>query len=228
MAHWLIILTWIFATEPVLTKNDLLGKINPVQDDRFIKPKDQYTAGSARAQYLRKETYSAFVNMTEAARKDGISLVIVSATRTFTMQKNIWEGKWERESAITSPVDRAKKILLYSSMPGTSRHHWGTDIDLNALNNGYFDTGEGKKVYDWLQKYAHQFGFCQTYTNKTSTGRTGYEEEKWHWSYMPISRVYSKQYQEKITAEDVRGFLGDEVVNQLPIINEYVGGVACK
>ncbi|MBK8672515.1 MAG: D-alanyl-D-alanine carboxypeptidase family protein [Bacteroidetes bacterium] len=30
-------------------------------------------------------------------------------------------------------------------MPGSSRHHWGTEVDINALSNAYFSTGEGKK-----------------------------------------------------------------------------------
>ncbi|NJK84501.1 MAG: M15 family metallopeptidase [Saprospiraceae bacterium] len=44
-----------------------------------------------------------------------------------------------------NPQERALKILKYSSMPGTSRHHWGTDIDLNSFSNSYFEQGEGKK-----------------------------------------------------------------------------------
>jgi len=227
MILWLVLGVWLWSTPPVLSKNDLLGKIDPTQDTRFVKPDNQYTLGSARSQYIQKETYAAFIKMAEAAKKDGVTLVIVSATRTFAMQKTIWEGKWEKEKAIVNPVARAKKILLYSSMPGTSRHHWGTDIDLNALNNAYFMSGEGKKVFDWLHQHADTFGFCQTYTSKEGGTRTGYEEEKWHWSYMPLSRMYLQEYKAKIKAEDIQGFLGDHVVGQLPILTEFVGGIAC-
>ncbi len=64
-------------------------------------------------------------------------------------------------------------------MPG-ARHHWGTDFDLNALNNAYFNTKDGKRIYDWLTQHAAEFGFCQPYTAKGGPdGRPiGYEEEK--------------------------------------------------
>ena len=55
----------------------------------------------------------------------------------------------------------AKTILLYSSMPTTSRHHWGTDMDINSLENSYFASGQGLKEYTWLKKNAAKFGFCQ-------------------------------------------------------------------
>ena len=31
-------------------------------------------------------------------------------------------------------------------MPGTSRHHWGTDIDFNSVDPAYFKTATGIKV----------------------------------------------------------------------------------
>jgi LAS superfamily LD-carboxypeptidase LdcB len=112
-------------------------------------------------------------------------------------------------------------------MPGTSRHHWGTDIDLNSLENSYFEVGEGLKVYQWLLQHAHEFGFCQPYTSK-ATGRTGYEEEKWHWSYTPLSVPLLQQYMNTITLEDISGFQGSETAAQLDVINTYVAGVHCK
>jgi zinc D-Ala-D-Ala carboxypeptidase len=54
--------------------------------------------------------------------------------------------------------------MQYSSMPGTSRHHWGTDVDLYALDDIYFTYGDGKIVYDWLLANAANYGFCQPYT----------------------------------------------------------------
>jgi len=228
MANWLILLTFLWSTEPTLSKADLLGKIDPEKDTRFVKPDDKYTKGSARSQYLRKETYEAFQKMQKAAQKEGVSLFIVSATRTFSMQKAIWERKWNLpENAHLEGKARARQILLYSSMPGTSRHHWGTDIDLNDLSNAYFTHGNGLKEYEWLKTHAHKFGFCQTYTNKSLLNRKGYEEEKWHWSYLPLAKTYLTEYLKQISAADITGFQGDTVVSKLPILEEYVQGVAC-
>lgn len=208
-------------------KNYLLGKFNPHQDARFVQLDDQYTGGSAKGAYLRKETYEAFIRMAEAAKADGVNLVIISATRNYFQQKAIWERKWMAEASIKNEADRAKKILLFSSMPGTSRHHWGTDMDLNDLNNEYFDSGEGLKIYEWLNAHAHEYGFCQPYTSKVN-GRTGYEEERWHWSYTPLSIPFLEAYKNTIKLTDIKDFLGSDTATRLDVINNYVDGVACK
>lgn len=208
-------------------KNYLLGKFNPHQDARFVQLADQYTGGSAKGAYLRKETYEAFIHMAEAAKADGVNLIIISATRNYFQQKAIWERKWMAEASIKNEADRAKKILLFSSMPGTSRHHWGTDMDLNDLNNEYFDSGEGLKIYEWLKAHAHEYGFCQPYTSKEN-GRTGYEEERWHWSYTPLSVPFLEAYKTTIKLNDIKDFLGSDTAPKLDVIVNYVDGVACK
>lgn len=208
-------------------KNYLLGKFNPYQDARFVQLADQYTGGSAKGAYLRKETYEAFIRMAEAAKADGVNLIIISATRNYFQQKAIWERKWMAEASIKNEADRAKKILLFSSMPGTSRHHWGTDMDLNDLNNEYFDSGEGLKIYEWLKAHAHEYGFCQPYTSKVN-GRTGYEEERWHWSYTPLSIPLLEAYKNTIKLTDIKDFLGSDTATKLDVIVSYVDGVACK
>ena len=76
-------------------------------------------------------------------------------------------------------------------MPGTSRHHWGTDFDINQLNNTYYTKGEGLIIYQWLKKNANKYGFAQPYTEQRTEG---YKEEKWHWSYLPLAKIYLKEW----------------------------------
>lgn len=220
-----LVTSFLFAQD--VDKNYLLGKFNQNQDERFVQIADQHLGGSAKGAYLRKETYEAFVRMAEAAKADGVNLIIISATRNYFQQKAIWERKWTNDTESKTPVDRAKKILLYSSMPGSSRHHWGTDVDLNNLNNEYFDSGDGLKIYSWLKAHAHEYGFCQPYTAKTD-GRTGYEEERWHWSYTPLSIPFLEAYKKTVTLADIKDFLGSETAAQIDIITNYVDGVSCK
>lgn len=216
-------------------KDYLLGKFDPATHVRFVKLQDEHTRGSARGAYLRKETYEAFIKMSKAAREEGIELVIISATRNFEAQKRIWENKWNGKvpvegkdlTTVKDPNERARLILLYSSMPATSRHHWGTDMDLNSLENSFFESGDGLKTYQWLTTHAAEYGFCQPYTSKIN-GRTGYEEEKWHWSYLPLSGEFLKLYKTKIKYTDIKGFTGSEVAKPLQVISRYVDGVACK
>jgi len=225
-------------TETQIGKDYLLGKFEPAQEKDFVEVDSNYSE-EKRGLYLRNETYKAFIRMHDAALRSGIKLIIISATRNFDSQKKIWEGKWTGKmpvdgknlsETVNNPVQRARIILRFSSMPGTSRHHWGTDIDLNALNNDYFLTEKGKKTYTWLTENASDYGFCQTYTPKTSTRPTGYEEEKWHWSYLPLARLFLAQYTQKVGYNDLNGFLGWETAKVLRIIENYVLAVdpACR
>jgi LAS superfamily LD-carboxypeptidase LdcB len=229
-----LLLTFSFSQNSI-DKNYLLGKFEPSADSRFVKLSAVYAQGSALNGFLRKETFEAFQKMSVAAKKENINLIIISATRNFNSQKTIWENKWTGKtkvdggdlSIVSNHSERAIHILLYSSMPGTSRHHWGTDIDLNSLDNNYFTKGEGLKIYNWLAVHASEFGFCQPYTSKAS-GRSGYEEEKWHWSYLPLAKEFLAEYKKQIQSEDIKGFLGSETAQTLNVINYYVDGVACK
>ncbi|APG66485.1 MULTISPECIES: M15 family metallopeptidase [Tenacibaculum] len=202
-------------------KNFILGKFNYRKDTSFVKVKKMH---SSKTLYIKRETYLSFVRMFNSAKLEGINLKIISGTRNFYEQKSIWERKWERYKNL-KPINRAKKILEYSSMPSTSRHHWGTDIDLNNLNNSYFDKGIGKKEYDWLVKNANKYGFFQVYVSKVN-GRKGYNIERWHWSYIPLSGEYLKHYRKNIKVDDISGFKGSELSKELDVINVYVNGVS--
>lgn len=205
------------------SKEELLGKFEPSKHASFVKIEVAHT--DKPTIYLRREAYDSFRMMYDAAKKEGINIRIISATRNFDYQKGIWEKKWLREKYIGwSEVDKVRNILKYSSMPGTSRHHWGTDVDFNSVEPGWFAKGEGKKLYDWLIANGAAYGFAQTYTSK-SHGRTGYEEEKWHWSYMPISRDMLKQYNATITYSDLTGFSGSTSAKAAQSIELYVNGI---
>jgi LAS superfamily LD-carboxypeptidase LdcB len=208
-----------------LSTDELLGKIDAAQHPDFVKIDQKFTAKSNI--YMRKEAYANFVRMADAAAKDGIQLQIISATRSFTYQKGIWERKWNQPKYMGwQDLEKAKDILKYSAMPGSSRHHWGTDIDLNALENSYFTSGVGKRIYDWLSTNAPTFGFAQVYTAREPTNRLGYAEEKWHWSYLPLANDYLREYNAHISHSLITGFLGANLNQQLHIIENYVNGIA--
>lgn len=211
----------IFPNDSLLI-NHLLGKFDYAKDPFFISVEAEHCS---KPMYLQKETYKKFKEMYSAAKKDGISLKIISGTRNFNEQKAIWERKWNTNIQTMDSLKAAKTILLYSSMPTTSRHHWGTDMDINSLENSYFASGQGLKEYTWLKKNASKFGFCQVYTDKKNTDRTGYEMEKWHWSYIPISSHYLKKYEELITYKQVKGFKASELAPKLKSIEDYVKGI---
>jgi LAS superfamily LD-carboxypeptidase LdcB len=174
---------------------------------------------------LDPRVYKAFVRMADSANKAGIELYIISGYRSFYSQKRIWQRKWENNSATMNEQENVDHILKFSSMPGISRHHWGTDIDLNNLNSEYFESGEGALVYDWLNKNAHYFGFFQPYTSKEN-GRTGFETEEWHWSYLPLSKAYLDCYVQNDSIEGlIKGFNGARFYKTLDIKDNFVQGI---
>lgn len=210
---------------PNVDKDYLMGKFDPATHPDFERVGAPYS--QREGMIMRKEAFEAFKKMWDAAKKDGVTLNIISSTRNFNQQKNIWEGKWKRfAQEAPEPEARALKILEYSSMPGSSRHHWGTDVDLNDLNNAAFESGgKYEKVYVWLTAHAHEYGFCQPYTQKGPSRPHGYNEERWHWSYEPLSKPFLTQYKASVHDEDFQGFEGWETAKDIQIIAHYVSGI---
>ena len=211
----------------------IMGKFDPSKHPDFMEIPARYSDMEGR--YLRRDVMDAFIVMFEAARSAGITLQIRSATRDFEAQKKIWEDKWYGrrilEDGINAMKDipdekkRALKILEYSSMPGTSRHHWGTDIDLNSFTNDYFDSGEGLRIYTWLQENARFYGFCQTYTSFDTSRTTGYQPEKWHWSYIPVSARLTEWAGNNLDDSKISGFAGSHTAKEIQVVANYVLGI---
>lgn len=213
----------LFVMPKILPKEELLGRLDPSANDGFVRIATQYTPKPEI--YMRAEAYTAFCEMHTAAKAEGVTLTILSATRNFDYQKGIWERKWDKPKYMGwQDLDKVKDIMTYSSMPGTSRHHWGTDIDLCAFENDWFASGKGLKVYTWLTQHAGDYGFVQTYTDK-GEGRTGYNEEKWHWSYLPLSKGYLEMYMGAVTYKDIQGFSGADQAEAVRAIEDYVCGI---
>ncbi len=178
---------------------------------------------------LELKTLNKFKEMRAEAKKAGIDLFVLSGYRSFADQKRIWENKFSGKTKVAgkdlstekNPRNKVLAILTYSSMPGTSRHHWGTDFDIafsknnqpDALLNRSWETGKGKEAYTWLTQNASRFGFCQPYQESPEkrnprTFTYGYNEEKWHWSYKPVSRDFTIAYKEQMDGLKPAGFSG--------------------
>lgn len=209
---------------PFYNKDVLLGKYNYKDSKDFIMVDESLSIKSGI--YIRKEVYEKFKQMYSDAKKDGITLKIVSGTMNFYEQKAIWESKFQElrkgKKGKIDTLEICKKILSYFAMPGTSRHHWGTDIDINSTDNDYFKTEYGKNVYEWLKKNAKKYGFCSPYSDSVIGG---YKEEKWHWSYAPLSRKFLENYIKMIGYDDIRGFLGCEKAKELRVIELFVKNI---
>ena len=152
---------------------------------------------------LQKEVFEAFYNMQNAALKDSISIQIVSAYRSYKRQKKIWNRKFKKyTSQGFSEIESINKIIEYSTIPGTSRHHWGTDIDIvdNAveapkkmlIEDNYTSGGVYSKLKNWMDLNSENYGFYLVYDNNTA--RKGFKYEPWHFSYKLVSKPMLKDF----------------------------------
>lgn len=181
---------WAF-TQNLISAEELIGKGSPKLFGDTYK--------------LQEEAHLSFLAMRKEAFKDGISIQVVSSYRNFDHQKSIWERKFERyRNQGLSEESIIKKIIEYSTIPGTSRHHWGTDIDIvdgsvhapkNILRAVHFHKdGEYVSLRRWLEKHASRFGFFLVYNNDSK--RKGFKYEPWHYSYKPLSKPYLQSYRD--------------------------------
>jgi LAS superfamily LD-carboxypeptidase LdcB len=163
---------------------------------------------------IHRQMLTAWQLFKAAATKQGFDLTIASGFRNYDRQLLIWNNKFSGKSAIKDQyskvitynnneqaLDKIHAILMYSALPGASRHHWGTDIDIYALNllpknsqlqlepweyqsNGYF-----YHLALWLKQNAQRFGFYFPYDEY----RGGVAAEPWHLSYFPIAQQFQQQ-----------------------------------
>lgn len=191
-----------------------------------------------------------FLELRQAAARDGIDLCAWSAFRNFDDQLRIWNAKFRGERPLYSPDGRTlahagldepalvASILRWSALPGASRHHWGTDIDVidrGALPAGYAvrlmpDEYEPGGVFErlagWLDEHLEAHGFFRPYAEF----RGGVEREPWHVSYAPIAVPALAALSPAILGEAIReaDVLGKErILAELPALFErYVSNIA--
>jgi LAS superfamily LD-carboxypeptidase LdcB len=156
---------------------------------------------------LHREVVEPFLALRQAARRSGIDLQPVSGFRDFARQLLIWNAKCRGERELLGPdgkpVDARQldthalvdAILSWSALPGGSRHHWGTDLDVidaAALGPGararlvteeFASGGVFAHLDRWLGEHAADFGFYRPY----ALDRGGVRPEPWHLSHAAVA-----------------------------------------
>ncbi|MEG9489471.1 M15 family metallopeptidase [Mannheimia indoligenes] len=196
------------------TREHLVTLPNPLSDKHALQP----------------EVVEAFLALQQAAKAAGFNLQPASTFRDFERQKLIWNAKFNGERKVhddngtviemskLSDLEKCKAMLRWSAVPGSSRHHWGTEIDIfdpdllpentplllepwEYLASGYF-----AELTTWLHINAEKFGFYFPFDGTHC--RVGFEP--WHISYRPISADYEKLFTDEMLKsawqdEDVAG-----------------------
>jgi len=174
---------------------------------------------------LHPAAMQAMQAMRAAAAGAGIDLVPQSSFRSFQQQLAIWNSKFLGQRALLdgsgqpllaagmSEAELVDAILLWSALPGASRHHWGSDfdvIDCAALAPGerarlqageYAADGIFSRLSAWLAETAADFGFFWPYDRD----RGGVQPEPWHLSFAPLAVPALHQLSVEVLARALTG-----------------------
>lgn len=162
--------------------------------------------------FIHQDVLDPFLNLQKEALKNGFQLQVISAFRDYERQLKIWNAKASGQRELLddegrilnfselSPLELTMSILRWSAIPGCSRHHWGTDIDVydaktqsseevQLIPSETQGNGPAAKLHDWLDSRMDldlAFGFYRPY----HTDRGGVSPERWHLSYHPLSENF--------------------------------------
>lgn len=188
---------------------------------------------------LQPDVLQALDALVRDASKAGIELAVASSYRSFERQAFIFNDKLGGKRVVLDDADRALErknysaaewlnaILRFSALPGTSRHHWGTDLDVFdrsvLTGNLQLTVNESHTVFAdlhaWLDERMAQdksYGFFRPY----AVDQGGLSPEPWHLSYAPLSTVYENTLTPTLWRE-VLAELGD-VLDGMPVINSHL------
>ncbi len=178
---------------------------------------DTHVVAFNQGVFLHPSVLEPWSKLQNEAQKEGFDLVVASGFRSFGRQLSIWNQKLsgkrrvcdERGQAIVitdlEPLAKVEALMQWSAVPGTSRHHWGTDMDifdrsaigdnyrLQLLPAEYEGDGPFAPMLIWLQDYlqtasAPDFFFPYRYY------QGGIMPEPWHLSYRPTARQCSQNW----------------------------------
>jgi LAS superfamily LD-carboxypeptidase LdcB len=164
---------------------------------------------------IHENAIEAFRTLQLACDHLDIDCKIVSAYRSFSHQMSIWERKWRGElpirdhrgnlldSKALTPDQKIDAIMTWSALPGASRHHWGTDIDVydrasvKAVNwdfqlvpEEYMDNGPCAALSEFLDNQLEKFEFRRPYRQYVG----GISAEPWHISYVPVAKDFESAF----------------------------------
>ena len=175
---------------------------------------------------VHAEVVEPFLGLRTEAARFGFDLVILSGFRSFQAQLSIWNRKVDGQLPVLdshaqpldiermAPKELAFSILRWSALPGASRHHWGTDLDVydaTARPEGYEielvpeevdPGGMFGPLHDWLDQRitaGEAFGFFRPY----DLDRGGVAPERWHLSHGPVADHYLRH----LSPELLRGIV---------------------
>lgn len=151
----------------------------------------KYLSDPSRSLQLHAEVWPELKRMLDAAAREGITLRVVSAYRSFGTQAGL--------KASYNFTYGAGTANQFSAEQGFSEHQLGTTVDLTTPEIGGALAGfANTPAYDWLTDNAYRYGFTLSYPPNNNY----YQFEPWHWRYVGSS-LARRLYREKIYFYDL-------------------------
>lgn len=123
--------------------------------------------------------------MLDAAKAEGLELVLVSGYRSVSKQRELYQN--EVEGNQESGYDTEKSVQMaeqFQQPPGASEHHTGLAVDIISSSYPVLDAGFDQTLSgQWLRDHCAEYGFVLRYPeNKEEI--TGILYEPWHFRYV--------------------------------------------
>lgn len=193
---------------------------------------------------LHHGAVAAFGRLQKMALAQGFDMVIASSFRSLERQLLIWNEKARGLRPLydgsghplayeqLSPWELAQAILRWSALPGASRHHWGTDLDIYdraAVPQGYqvqlsldevSEAGPFHPLHSWLDRQlaTHSAeGFFRPYDQD----RGGVAPERWHLSYAPLAI----EFQQQLSLDSLVEFIDGQELALKEVVLEHLGEI---
>jgi len=220
-----------------------------LDEAQLLGLKDTHITLDANGLGLHSDCRAALSRLQARGLQQGFDLQVVSGFRSYERQLAIWNAKASGERPLFDENDRPlavaelseeallHAILRFSALPGTSRHHWGTDLDVYdaaAVAPDYqvqlstaevTPSGVFGPLHEWLDVRIAA-GECESFYRPYDRDRGGVAPERWHLSYQPLAeecvQLLSLQLVEaKLRTSDM--VLKDTLLDLLPdIYQRYV------
>jgi LAS superfamily LD-carboxypeptidase LdcB len=192
---------------------------------------------------LHANIVNDFVALQSAAASAGLDLCIASSFRDFNRQSAIWNAKFSNKRVVLnkaqqavelnslSDIEKCTAIMLYSALPGASRHHLGTDLDifdkgavsddyeLQLTPDEYQHGGPFAELSQWLDTHLAEFGFYRPYQHDLG----GVAPELWHISHISQSEQLMSHLSLEVLHNCIKesNLLGkDAILTHLPALYE--------
>lgn len=165
----------------------LINKDNPLPEN--YKPELKELCGGY---FMDVNAVFAMKKMICAALADGIHLRVFSAYRSISYQKGLFNEDVDSYMLSGLSYEEAyAKTAMSVAIPRHSEHNAGLAADISSvdwsgeINQSFENTPE----FEWLNNYAHCFGFILRYP-KGKSHITGITYEPWHYRY--VGAVHAK------------------------------------